>query len=342
MLIRPYQAEDWDAMWTFLEPVFRAGETYAVPRDISADAARAMWTDRSRHVFVAVDEGTGAVLGTYYLRTNFEGPGSHVSNCGYIVSPDARARGVASRMCEHSQAEAKARGYRAMQFNFVVSTNERAVRLWKRMGFDIVGTVPGGYEHPRLGFVDVYVMYKPLEGGLADARMGETHQRKADVVIRRADLANAEDAAALVDVLDSYASDPMGGGQPLSVDVRNRLPGALRDHPTALVLLAFAGARAAGLAVCFEGFSTFQARPLLNIHDLAVRPEWRGQGIGRALLTAVEAEAARRGCVKLTLEVLDANMRARRLYESFGFGDFTIGSSPMRFMTKLLDASTQR
>ena len=162
MLIRPYTPEDWDLVWAILEPVFRAGDTYAIRTDIAAGEAREYWTSSAKQVFVAIDETTGRIVGTYYLRSNFEGPGSHVCNCGYIVAEHARGQGVASRLCEHSQAEAAALGYRAMQYNLVVSTNERAVRLWKHMGFDIIGTVPGGFRHPRLGFVDAYIMHKGL------------------------------------------------------------------------------------------------------------------------------------------------------------------------------------
>jgi ribosomal protein S18 acetylase RimI-like enzyme len=160
--IRPYEGSDWDGVWAILEPVFRAGETYAFPRDITAADAKAAWTSEPKQVFVAVDESTGQLLGTYYLKPNFEGAASHICNCGYVVSETARDRGVAARMCEHSQAEAIARGYRAMQFNLVVSTNEGAVHLWKKMGFAIIGTVPEAFRHPRLGFVDAHVMYKRL------------------------------------------------------------------------------------------------------------------------------------------------------------------------------------
>ena len=162
MMIRPYTADDWEDVWSILEPVFRAGETYAFPRDISASAARQAWTDGSKRVFVAVDETTDNVLGTYYLKPNAEGAGSHVCNCGYVVAEKARGKGVAARMCEHSQIEAASRGYRAMQYNLVVSSNESAVHLWKKMGFDIIGTLPGAFRHPRFGFVDAYVMYKVL------------------------------------------------------------------------------------------------------------------------------------------------------------------------------------
>ncbi len=162
MIIRPYRPEDWDLVWAILEPVFRAGDTYAIRTDIADAEARDYWTSSSKQVFVAIDDQTGQLLGTYYVRPNFDGPGSHVCNCGYIVAEHARGRGVASSMCQHSQVEAVARGYRAMQYNLVVSTNERAVRLWKHMGFEIIGTVPGGFRHPRLGFVDAYIMYKVL------------------------------------------------------------------------------------------------------------------------------------------------------------------------------------
>jgi len=165
VLIRRYERQDWESVWAILEPVFRAGETYAFPRDISAENARLAWTCEPKEAFVAVDEASGRLLGTYYLRPNFDGPGSHVCNCGYVVSEHARGRGVASRMCEHSQREAASCGYRAMQYNLVVATNEGAVRLWRGMGFDIVGTIPDGFLHPRLGFVDAHVMYKLLGSG---------------------------------------------------------------------------------------------------------------------------------------------------------------------------------
>ena len=158
--IRPYRPGDRAGLWACLEPVIRAGETYSIAADLSADAAIAYWTEAEKTVFVAVDGET--VLGTYYMRTNALGGGAHVCNCGYITHPEARGRGVAARLCAHSQDAARAAGYRAMQFNRVVSTNEGAVRLWKRLGYDIVGVLPGAFEHPAHGDVDAYVMYKSL------------------------------------------------------------------------------------------------------------------------------------------------------------------------------------
>jgi ribosomal protein S18 acetylase RimI-like enzyme len=161
-ILRRYRDQDWEAVWSILEPVFRAGETYAYPRDITAGDARQAWTSGPREVFVAEDPATGQIVGTYYLRPNHEGPGAHVCNCGYVVSLHARGRGLAALMCEHSQCEAVSRGFRAMQYNLVASSNHAAVHLWRKMGFAIVGSLPGAFEHPTLGFVDAYVMFKAL------------------------------------------------------------------------------------------------------------------------------------------------------------------------------------
>ncbi|HVY29462.1 MAG TPA: GNAT family N-acetyltransferase [Polyangiaceae bacterium] len=158
------------------------------------------------------------------------------------------------------------------------------------------------------------------------------------IEIREANLAEIADAEALLHVLDSYARDAMGGAAALPEEVRQRLIPALREQPQALVLLAFRDARVVGLANCFFGFSTFAARPLLNVHDLAVLPTHRGQGIGRALLQAAEEHARRRGCVKLTLEVREDNERARGLYHDQGFRDFVLpgGSHRTLFLSKSL------
>ena len=160
MLIRQSEPRDDDAIWRILEPTFRAGETYPLPRDISRVDALAYWHTPGHAVFVAEDAGT--IVGTYYLRANNRGGGAHVANCGYVVAPDAFGRGVAQAMCTHSLGEAKSRGFSAMQFNFVIASNERAVRLWQRMGFAIAGRLPEAFQHPRLGLVDAYVMLRNL------------------------------------------------------------------------------------------------------------------------------------------------------------------------------------
>ncbi len=160
------------------------------------------------------------------------------------------------------------------------------------------------------------------------------------IAIREADLDDPRDGAAIVALIDSYAGDRFGGGTPLPDPVRERMVAGLRAHPTTLVLLAHDGDAPVGIAVCFWGFSTFSARPLLNVHDLAVVPDARGRGVGRALLAAAEDRARARGCGKLTLEVLDDNPRARGLYASVGFADVAVGSSAFtRFLSKPLETT---
>lgn len=160
--------------------------------------------------------------------------------------------------------------------------------------------------------------------------------------IRDADLADPTDASAIVAIVNAYALDPFGGAAPLPRDVQGRLVDGLRAHPTTLVLLAFADGVPVGVAVCFVGFSTFQARPLLNVHDLAVLPSHRGRGVGRALLAAVEARARARGCCKITLEVLETNHRARALYASCGLTDVGgAGATATRFLAKPLGQTAE-
>lgn len=158
--IRRAVAADHDALWAIFEPVIRAGETYALPRDLSREGALAYWFAGSNEVFVA--ESEGVILGTYTLRVIREGGGDHVANCGYMTSVSAQGKGIGRAMLEHSLERARARGFRAMQFSFVVSTNERAVRTWQASGFEVVGRLPGAFRHPTLGFVDALVMYRQL------------------------------------------------------------------------------------------------------------------------------------------------------------------------------------
>lgn len=162
MTIRPYRDQDWPLVWKIIKPVFRAGETYAFSPDITEEEARQVWIEKPEITFVAI-EGDENILGTYYIKPNQPTLGAHVCNCGYIVAEQARGRGIASAMCEHSQREAATRGYRAMQYNLVVSTNDVAVQLWKRHGFEIIGTLPKSFRHARLGYVDAHLMYKQLD-----------------------------------------------------------------------------------------------------------------------------------------------------------------------------------
>ncbi|MCA8878601.1 MAG: GNAT family N-acetyltransferase [Rhodobacteraceae bacterium] len=157
--IRPYDARDAATVTRILVAAFRPGDTYTVDPAISPDDALAYWCAPEKTVFVAE---TDRVLGTYCLRRNQAGGGAHVCNAGFVTDPAARGQGVASAMLTHALDTARAQGYRAMQFNFVVSTNEGAIRLWTRAGFATVGRLPGAFRHPREGYVDALVMYRNL------------------------------------------------------------------------------------------------------------------------------------------------------------------------------------
>ncbi|WP_414440352.1 N-acetyltransferase family protein [Burkholderia sp. 22PA0106] len=158
--IRPITPDDFDRFWPTFQAIVEAQETYAFDPAVTKEAARALWIDLPLHTFVAEEDGE--LLGSYYLKPNAVGPGRHVCNCGYMVAPAARGKGVAQRMCEHSLQVARDAGFLAMQFNSVVATNTVAVALWQKMGFEIVGTLPRAYRHRTLGLVDCHVMYRWL------------------------------------------------------------------------------------------------------------------------------------------------------------------------------------
>jgi L-amino acid N-acyltransferase YncA len=160
LTVREARSDDADTVWSILEPVIRTGETYPLPRDMCREEGFAFWFASGHAVFVAEDEGH--VVGTYFLRANQRGGGSHVANCGYVTATGATGKGVARAMCAHSLEYAKSRGFHAMQFNFVVRNNERALRLWKSLGFEIVGRLPNAFLHPTTGYTDAYVMYRSL------------------------------------------------------------------------------------------------------------------------------------------------------------------------------------
>lgn len=160
MQIRPATDADRAAILAIVAPVLAAGETYAMDRNLSAEQVEAYWFGPTHQVMVA--EADGVILGTYYLKANQGGGGAHVANCGYMTAPAAQGKGVARQMCADSLVRAAERGFRAMQFNHVVSTNARAVALWQSLGFVIAGTLPAAFNHPVHGYVDSYVMFKTL------------------------------------------------------------------------------------------------------------------------------------------------------------------------------------
>jgi L-amino acid N-acyltransferase YncA len=158
--IRQATEADGDAIWNIFHAVITPGDTYAFNPQMSRQDALADWFGPDTHTYVA--EKDQHVVGTYILRPNQSGGGSHVANAAFMVAPTARGLGVGKQMGEHCLSEARRLGFRAMQFNFVVSTNEAAIRLWKQLGFEIVGTLPGAFRHPERGYVDVYIMFLSL------------------------------------------------------------------------------------------------------------------------------------------------------------------------------------
>jgi len=164
--VRDATPDDWPGIWRALERVFRAGETYTYPRDISEADARAAWLGApGARVLVAVpvaDDAVGAVLGTAKYLPNHPGAGAHVANASFVVGPDGVGRGVGRTLARAVLDGARADGYRAMQFNAVVETNERAVRLWESLGFTILTTVPEAFDHPVHGLVGLHVMHRTL------------------------------------------------------------------------------------------------------------------------------------------------------------------------------------
>jgi L-amino acid N-acyltransferase YncA len=159
--IRPASDRDHDAIWNIFHEVVAAGDTYAFDSQMSREDALAYWFRTDTHAYVA--EADGKTIGTYILKPNQSGPGSHVANAAFMVPSSARGQGVGRSMAEHSLKEARRLGFSAMQFNFVVSTNEAAIHLWQQLGFKTVGTLPGAFRHPERGCVDVYVMFRSLE-----------------------------------------------------------------------------------------------------------------------------------------------------------------------------------
>jgi RimJ/RimL family protein N-acetyltransferase len=158
--IREALPSDWDSIWLLFKEVVKPGDTYGFSSETTKEQGKQLWLDTPRKTFMVED--SGRAIGTYYIKSNNEGPGGHVANCGYMVASIARGQGLATLMCEHSQKIAIELGYQAMQFNYVSSSNRVALRLWQKLGFSEVGRLPKAFNHPKLGLVDAFVMYKWL------------------------------------------------------------------------------------------------------------------------------------------------------------------------------------
>jgi ribosomal protein S18 acetylase RimI-like enzyme len=162
MLIRDARAEDWGAIWGFMRRIVAAGETFVWDPDVTEAEARKMWLHEppGRTIVAVGDDGT--VLGTAETHPNHGGGGAHIANAGFMVDPDHSGRGIGRALAEHVLEQARADGYRAMQFNAVVETNANAVALWRSLGFEALATIPEGFNHPAKGYVGLHVMYRPL------------------------------------------------------------------------------------------------------------------------------------------------------------------------------------
>lgn len=158
--ITPATSADEERIWALLQPVFSAGDTYAVDPLIDREAAIAYWMEADKTAFILRVEGQA--VGTYYIRPNQPGAGAHICNCGFITAPSARGKGVARRMLDHALIEAKQQGYRAMQFNFVLASNQRALAIWQRNGFATIGRIPQAFLHPKQGYVDALILHRSL------------------------------------------------------------------------------------------------------------------------------------------------------------------------------------
>lgn len=161
MIIREAGSNDHDGIWIIFEQVIKTGDTYAFDPESPKEDLPKFWFAPGMKVYLAEDDGK--ILGSYFIKPNQPGLGAHIANCGYMVHPEYRGRGIGKQLFDHSWSVAKQSGYKGMQFNLVVSTNHAAVQLWQNSGFSIIGTVPKGFHHRELGYVDAYVMFREME-----------------------------------------------------------------------------------------------------------------------------------------------------------------------------------
>ncbi len=263
------RATDADPLWAIIQPIIAAGDTYAFAPDTPKDEMLAFWFSPGVTAYVA--EQKGEIVGTFFMKPNQPGLGSHVANAGYMVHPDHNGKGIGRQMGLFSLDEARRLGYRAMQFNIVVKTNERAVRLWQSLGFRIVGELPGAYRHARLGYVDAYVMHQSLLQPItfrtatpADAdRIAELHTRSWQTTYRGI-------------MTDSY----------LDHDVQAERLAVWRDRftqmpPNRQVILAEASGQLVGFACVMLDEDPIHGALLDNLH---ADPAHKGRGIGAQLM----------------------------------------------------------
>jgi ribosomal protein S18 acetylase RimI-like enzyme len=334
--MRPANEADDDALWAILEPNIRAGETWALPRDWSRAEALAYWRASSHEVWVAArdeneerdereERGDAAtshargIVGTYFLRPAQLGPGAHIANAGYMVRPDAWGAGVASAMCDHSLVRARERGFTAMQYYFVVASNDRAVALWQRKGFAIIGRSPGAFEHPKFGPTDALVMYRSLTGPSALSSALEAHSALEDRSALEVRSAREMRSAAAPSALTIRPIEPRDLDE-----VRAELQTHWHSHDIwSLGRCHHADALPGYIAEkdgAFAGLITLhldQGNWQCEVVTLSSRRAARGTGA--ALLAAAEQYAREHGCRRIYLTTTNDNTNAMRFYQRQGW-----------------------
>jgi ribosomal protein S18 acetylase RimI-like enzyme len=295
--IRKAKEPDCDNVWTIFHEVVSKGDTYAFSPETARKEAFEIWIEKPTATYVA--ELDGKVVGTYFIKPNQPGLGAHVCNCGYMVTESARRRGIATAMCLHSQAEAKRLGFLGMQFNFVVSTNVGAVRLWQKLGFNIVGTLPNAFNHKRFGLVDAHVMFKwfmPEHSGT---------ENLDDLFIRPY---QAEDENPVIDLWRECRLLV-----PHNNPVRD-IERKLRVNAEWFLVGLFEGKL---VATCMAGYEGHRGW----INYLAVSPFQRRQGIGARMMREAERLLKKAGCPKINLQVRESNSEVIRFYERIGYSN---------------------
>jgi ribosomal protein S18 acetylase RimI-like enzyme len=297
LTIRKAEKSDIDDIWAILHEIVSKGDTYAFPPETSGEEALEIWMERPNATYVA--ELDGRVFGTYFIKPNQPGLGAHVCNCGYMVTEAARGQGVGTAMCLHSQVEARRMGFLAMQFNFVVSTNTGALRLWEKLGFNIVGTLPKAFNHKRFGLVDAHVMFKWL---VPEPKRTENPE---DLFIRSY---QPGDTKPVID-LWRECNLLVPHNNPLR-DIERKL----RVNPEWFLVGLLEGKL---VATCMAGYEGHRGW----INYLAVSPPCRRQSIGRRMMQEAERLLKKAGCPKINLQVRESNSEVIRFYERIGYSN---------------------
>ena len=297
LTIREAKKSDCDDIWTIFHEVVSKGDTYSFSTETDRKKALEIWIEKPAATYVA--ELDGKVVGTYFIKPNQPGLGAHVCNCGYMVAESARGRGVATAMCLHSQAEAQRMGFLGMQFNFVVSTNAGAVRLWQKLGFNIVGTLPKAFNHKRFGLVDAHVMFKWF---LPDP----TETEKPDDLFIRP-YKDKDENPVISLWRECHLLVPHNNP---ARDIRRKL----RVNPEWFLVGLLKGEL---VATCMAGYEGHRGW----INYLAVAPFYRRQGFGRRMMQEAERLLKEAGCPKINLQVRASNMDVIRFYETIGYSN---------------------